>query len=99
LNLRNERTADGQDQPDRNNFEAWGHFSQIVWQSSTYIGCATVDRSAGGLANTDSGIAPWFTVSNYKPPGNVDGEYGANIAQPLGTQSLLSPLRPIYAQL
>jgi hypothetical protein len=41
----------GQAQPDMSNFESWGHFSQIVWQSSTNIGCATIDCSAGGLAN------------------------------------------------
>jgi hypothetical protein len=74
----------GQAQPNMSNFESWGHFSQIVWQSSTNVGYATVDCSGGGLANTGSDIAPWFTVCNYKPPGNVEGEYGANIAQPMG---------------
>lgn len=74
----------GQAQPDMSNFDSWGHFSQIVWQSTTSVGCATVDCSASGLANTGAGVAPWFTVCNYKPAGNFAGEYGSNIAQPNG---------------
>ena len=59
----------GQSQPSMSNFDSWGHFSQIVWQSTTSVGCATVDCSARGLANTGSGVSPWFTVCNYKPAG------------------------------
>jgi hypothetical protein len=62
----------GQAQPDMSNFDSWGHFSQIVWQSTTSIGCATVDCSASGLANTGAGVAPWFTVCNYQPAGTSD---------------------------
>jgi hypothetical protein len=62
-------TPYGQAQPDMSNFENWGHFSQIVWKSTTSVGCATVDCSAGGLANTGAGVSPWFTVCNYSPPG------------------------------
>jgi Cysteine-rich secretory protein family len=58
----------GQAQPDMSNFESWGHFSQIVWQSTTSVGCATVN-CPNGLANTGAGVAPWFTVCNYSPPG------------------------------
>lgn len=62
----------GQAQPDMSNFDSWGHFSQIVWQSTTNIGCATVDCSASGLTNTGAGVSPWFTVCNYKPAGTSD---------------------------
>jgi hypothetical protein len=58
----------GQASPDMSNFESWGHFSQIVWQSTTSIGCATVN-CPNGLANTGGGVSPWFTVCNYSPPG------------------------------
>jgi hypothetical protein len=58
----------GQAQPDMSNFESWGHFSQIVWQSTTSVGCATVN-CPNGLANTGAGVSPWFTVCNYSPPG------------------------------
>lgn len=81
----------GQSQPDMSQFENWGHFSQIVWQSTTSVGCATVDCSGGGLANTGSGVSPWFTVCNYSPPGNFQGEYGSNIAEPAGDSVVVVP--------
>lgn len=58
-----------QAQPSMVNFEHWGHFSQVVWKSTTQVGCATVDCSAQGLANVGSDVAPMFTVCNYGPPG------------------------------
>jgi hypothetical protein len=83
---------DGQAQPDVSDFEDWGHFSQIIWKSTTSVGCATVDCSASGLENTDgSYVAPWFTVCNYSPPGNYEGEYGANIAEPMGNPVVVLP--------
>ena len=68
----------GQASPDMSNFENWGHFSQIVWQSTTSVGCATVDCSASGLANTGSDVSPWFTVCNYSPPGRLTPSSGAD---------------------
>jgi hypothetical protein len=62
----------GQAQPEMSQFNNWGHFSQIVWKSTTSVGCATVDCSVGGLANIGSGISPWFTVCNYSPAGTSD---------------------------
>jgi hypothetical protein len=50
-------------------FDGWGHFSQIVWKSTTQIGCATYDCSGRGLANTGGSVPPHFTVCNYKPAG------------------------------
>ena len=74
----------GQAQPNMSRFHDWAHFSQMVWNSTTSVGCATVDCSASGLANTVPSVAPWFTVCNYSPPGNIDGEYGRNVAEPEG---------------
>jgi hypothetical protein len=63
----------GQDTPSNINdgsaFDGWGHFSQIVWKSTTSIGCATFDCSGRGLANTGGSVPPHFTVCNYKPAG------------------------------
>jgi uncharacterized protein YkwD len=70
-------------EPDMSNFEKWGHFSQIVWKSTTTVGCAT-QYCPGGLANTGGGVSPYFTVCNYGPPGNFGGQYGANVLAPLG---------------
>lgn len=70
-------------EPDMSNFENWGHFSQIVWKSTTQLGCAT-QYCPNGLANVGSGVSPYFTVCNYKPAGNFGGQYGANVLAPQG---------------
>ncbi|KAL3467644.1 CAP domain-containing protein [Aspergillus heterothallicus] len=72
----------GEASPDMGQFEKWGHFSQIVWKGTTQVGCATV--VCNSLGNVDSSVAVPFTVCNYSPPGNYDGEYADNIARPLG---------------
>nr|AEK06327.1 venom allergen-like protein [synthetic construct] len=50
-----------------------GHFTQVVWADTNKIGCAVQDCSNGlsqGLGDDN-----WtFTVCNYDPAGNVDGE-------------------------
>lgn len=76
-------TGYGQPDPDMSQFEAWGHFSQIVWKATTTVGCAT-QYCPGGLGNTGGGVSPYFTVCNYKGPGNYAGEYGDNVLPPLG---------------
>lgn len=43
----------------------FGHFTQLVWKSSTKVGCATVQCPAG----TVLGLPSWYTVCNYSPPG------------------------------
>ena len=68
-------------EPDMSNFEQWGHYSQIVWSSTTHVGCAN-QYCPGGLANTGSDVSPYFTVCNYSPPGNFGGQYGANVKKP-----------------
>ena len=55
-------------EPDRSNFEKWGHFSQIVWRETTSVGCYT-QHCPNGLGNTGSSVSPYFTVCNYKPSG------------------------------
>ena len=59
----------GQAQPSMSNFDHWGHFSQIVWKGTTQVGCYTKDCSGQGLANTGGNVSPYFTVCNYKSPG------------------------------
>ncbi|KKK14627.1 hypothetical protein P175DRAFT_0529806 [Aspergillus ochraceoroseus IBT 24754] len=72
----------GEANPDMTDFEKWGHFSQIVWKGTTKVGCATV--TCNSLGNVDSSMALPFTVCNYGPPGNYDGEYADNVGRPLG---------------
>ncbi|KAL3692371.1 hypothetical protein R1sor_006022 [Riccia sorocarpa] len=41
-----------------------GHYTQIVWKTTTKVGCASAKCPAGGT----------FTVCSYNPPGNYIGE-------------------------
>ncbi|KAI1818572.1 PR-1-like protein [Poronia punctata] len=77
----------GQPTPDMNNFEAWGHMSQMVWASSTKIGCAAV-FCPRGTAYDD--MDAWFSVCNYHPPGNMGGSYGQNIHPPKGDRTVMA---------
>lgn len=74
----------GKESPDMSNFHEWGHFTQIVWKGTTEVGCATVDCSSSGLANTGGNVPPYFTVCNYKSPGNYANEYADNVQKSRG---------------
>ncbi|KAM3159916.1 SCP domain-containing protein [Lachancea thermotolerans] len=50
--------------------EDTGHFSQLVWVSSKRLGCARVD--CGDYYGQ-------YTICSYDPPGNVAGQYKANV--------------------
>ena len=49
-----------------------GHFTQVVWDSSTKLGM--------GLA---LGSGRLYCVGQYSTPGNYDGEYEDNVFPPL----------------
>lgn len=83
----------GQAQPDygtnMENFEQWGHFTQVVWKSTTKIGCATWRCKSVASSATDSTPMPAayggdVTYCNYQSPGNYGGEYAANVGSPKG---------------
>nr|QTY40917.1 venom polypeptide precursor [Doratifera vulnerans] len=45
-----------------------GHYTQMAWAKTTYIGCGVSEYMANGMKN-------FFVVCNYGPPGNFMGEY------------------------
>ena len=47
-----------------------GHYTQVVWKSTTSLGCATSGRSRSGN---------YYVVCNYHPPGNVIGQFDTNV--------------------
>lgn len=79
----------GKPNPDMSNFEAWGHYSAMVWADTKSVGCATQFCGAGTMWDD---MGAWFTVCNYYPPGNVAGQYGDNVLPPLGNPSSTTPL-------
>ncbi|KAK6425377.1 hypothetical protein LTR95_016272 [Oleoguttula sp. CCFEE 5521] len=84
----------GQSQPDMTNFHLWGHFSQIVWKGTTSVGCATQDCTGKKWVDGDGNdltaqhISPYFTVCNYKSPGNYANEYADNVGVSLKQASI-----------
>ncbi|KAI9854221.1 MAG: hypothetical protein M1824_000547 [Vezdaea acicularis] len=54
--------------------EQTGHFTQVVWKSTTSVGCGRK------LCNTKT-VPGWYVVCEYWPPGNVGGQYDSNVQQ------------------
>jgi len=53
------------------------HFTQVVWKGTTHVGCAIVDCD---LSVYDASWWPAkYAVCNYYPPGNVVGDFAANV--------------------
>lgn len=50
---------------------ATGHFTQVVWKSTTKVGVAVADCPAGSIFDMPSR----FVVARYAPPGNVEGRF------------------------
>ncbi|KAK7022037.1 hypothetical protein VNI00_017072 [Paramarasmius palmivorus] len=46
----------------------YSHFTQVVWKSTTELGCATADCSG-----------TTYHVCEYNPPGNVIGQFPENV--------------------
>ena len=45
-----------------------GHFTQVVWASTTHVGAAKVTKGSN-----------CFVVANYLPPGNMAAEFDRNV--------------------
>merc|ERR1719189_2510620 len=52
-----------------------GHFTQVVWNGSTKLGC-------GFAHGTSQGMQCTWAVCRYTPPGNYVGQYVENVETP-----------------
>jgi glioma pathogenesis-related protein 2 len=54
---------------------ATGHFTQLVWKGSNEVGCARAFGKGSKWYET-------YVVCNYKPVGNVQGQFPQNVLAP-----------------
>ncbi|KAH8589715.1 CAP domain-containing protein [Bisporella sp. PMI_857] len=65
------------------------HFTQIVWKATTSVGCGV---AYCGQNKMPLGSAyAWYTVCNYRSPGNYANEYATNVGKPLGLSLKTAP--------
>lgn len=68
--------------PSGTNLDSWGHYTQLIWKSSTKVGCYTAKCPAGTVLSMQS----WYTVCNYSPPGKPI------CAHPIIALTILTPI-------
>jgi len=57
--------------------KAWGHFTQIVWDGTDEVGCAT--KHCGSGTGVLGGRGGYLLVCRYSGPGNYPNQYRANV--------------------
>lgn len=58
---------------------AAGHFTQVVWKSTTLLGCAVATCSSGLRGQGFSWAKGTLVVCRYSPAGNVIGQFATNV--------------------
>ena len=58
---------------------ATGHFTQVVWKSSTQLGCGAAQ---GTKTMNGTKYKAFYVVCHYAPAGNVKGQFPANVLKP-----------------
>jgi len=70
----------GQDNPAIKDVPEYLHFSQVLWKSTTKVGCFTAQCGAGTIFPYHS----LYTVCNYASTGNVLGSFSSEVGKPIG---------------
>lgn len=68
--------------PNMDTFHEWGHLTQVLWKKTTHVGCVTIDCGSKMTIDGQPSELGLYTVCNYSPPGNYEGEYAENVAGP-----------------
>jgi Cysteine-rich secretory protein family len=63
-----------QNAPDNTNYKLWGHYSQLVWSSTTSIGCGVNPDVPVRDSKTEMIQTGWILVCRYLPAGNIHGQ-------------------------
>jgi len=50
-----------------------GHYTQMVWRTSTELGCGIIRKSNSFIESPDSKGKASYLVCIYNPGGNIDG--------------------------
>lgn len=58
---------------------ATGHFTQVVWKSSTRLGCGMAQGTKVLGGNT---YKAYYVTCHYGPAGNMQGQFPVNVLQP-----------------
>ncbi|KAJ4289788.1 hypothetical protein N0V90_011118 [Kalmusia sp. IMI 367209] len=73
--------------PNMASFHDWGHLTQVLWKKTTHVGCVTIDCGSKMTIDGQASELNLYTVCNYSPPGNYEGEYAENVAAPINSYS------------
>ncbi|KOC65880.1 Golgi-associated plant pathogenesis-related protein 1, partial [Habropoda laboriosa] len=65
-----------------------GHFTQLIWASSRYFGVGKARSRSGKI----------IVVANYRPVGNISGQFQNNVLPPLPENINLSSPRQPFAK-
>jgi hypothetical protein len=69
-------------------FHSVGHLTQMLWKSTTGVGCVSIDCGNKMIVNGQTSTLNKYTVCNYAPPGNVGGRYAQNVGSPISSTNL-----------
>jgi uncharacterized protein YkwD len=69
-------------------FHNVGHLTQVLWKSTTSVGCTSVDCGAAMMIGGEISDLNKYTVCNYYPAGNVATLYAEDVGFPISTTDL-----------